>query len=244
MPSDVPTANPVDWDEVEIAFRIGEQTIEEIAVEQRTTIEEIESRAFIGDWYSGWEPEAIHPKYILLVNEFLIDMNGPAAMKRAGITRGNWAVMRQNPTVSALLRKRLKAAAVRANISQDEVLAMWLRIVNADIRKFYDAQGNLLPVDKLDDDSAFALAAIKVVEGKSEDGSTVTYGTKEIKLVDRLKALQHIGDHLGMFNKKVEVTGKDGEALIPKERMPVEEIARHIAWMLQDGVNKLEENTA
>jgi phage terminase small subunit len=45
----------------------------------------------------------------------------------------------------------------------------------------------------------------------------------EIKLHDKVKALELIGDHLGMFTKKLEMTGKDGgpievSALTPEER--------------------------
>jgi phage terminase small subunit len=232
MPLKTPHTEPTDWDEIEIAFRIGEQTIEEIASEYDTSITAIEGRALAGNWYAGWEAEAIHPKYILFVNEYMGNgWDRKAALAAAGIVGCTAWSLFNNPLVARLIKQRMKAAAVRANICQDDILAAWLKIAQVDIRDFYDAKGNLKDIADLSAECAFAIASIKVTEGQAQDGSTVTYDVKDIKLCDRLAALRDIAKHLGMFVEKHEVTGKDGEALIPKE-ISENEAARRVAFLL------------
>jgi hypothetical protein len=45
------------------------------------------------------------------------------------------------------------------------------------------------------------------------DGVKVTKEGTEIKLPDRARALEALGKHIGMFRDKLEVTGKDGQAI-------------------------------
>lgn len=44
---------------------------------------------------------------------------------------------------------------------------------------------------------------------------SVTGGSLKIKSHDKVKALELLGRHVGMFTDKVEVTGKDGDPLMP-----------------------------
>jgi len=239
MPLKQPHTAPTDWDEVEIAFRIGEQTVEEIAADYDTSIASIESRALAGNWYEGWEVEAIHPKYVLFVNEYMLDWDRKAAMQRAGIVGCTPKALMDNIVVRNLIKKRMRAAAVRANICQDDVLAAWVKIAQVNIKDFYDDTGNLKDIKDLSPECGYALASIKVTEGQAQDGSTVTYDTKEIKLYDKLGALRDLAKHLGMFVEKHEVTGKDGEALIPKE-VSANDAARRVAFLLQQAVQTQE----
>lgn len=58
----------------------------------------------------------------------------------------------------------------------------------------------------------------------------IGFAKQEEKSSDRINALDKLGKHLGMFNDKLEVTGKDGKDLVP-EREP-RDIARAIVAVL------------
>ena len=80
------------------------------------------------------------------------------------------------------------------------IIGAYARIAFYDIRKFYDASGNLKKVPDLGDDQAGALAAFELEEqweGSAEDGHEVL--TKKIKLWDKLRALDSLGKHLVLF---------------------------------------------
>jgi phage terminase small subunit len=55
----------------------------------------------------------------------------------------------------------------------------------------------------------------EVAETTSETGGSI-----RLKTHDKVKALELIGKHLGMFTDKIEVTGKDGAALSVTVYMP------------------------
>jgi len=80
----------------------------------------------------------------------------------------------------------------------------------ADLRKVYDEEGNVKPMSQWPDDIAAAVGSIK----KTMDGV-------EIKVNDKLKALQMMGQEMAMFSTKVEHSGKVSlEALIASSMPP------------------------
>lgn len=118
------------------------------------------------------------------------------------------------PDIKDYIETRKKEILARLKVNQDRILQEYARIAFNDIRGFYDQNGRLLPINELDDDAAAALAGVEVDElwGMSMDGKVQIGETKKIKRWDKLKALDSLGDHLGMFTKKVDVT-TNGESL-------------------------------
>ena len=53
-----------------------------------------------------------------------------------------------------------------------------------------------------DDTAAIASVNVKVISGSNGEGIE-----REVRLADKLKALELCGRHLGMFNDKLDVTG-------------------------------------
>lgn len=90
-------------------------------------------------------------------------------------------------------------------------------IGTADIRKLYDAEGRLLPVQDWPDEIAKAVASVKVFEefeGAGQDRIKVGE-VREVKKWDKLKALESLGRTIAMFTDKTEVTASESlEALI------------------------------
>lgn len=114
--------------------------------------------------------------------------------------------------IQEYIAARKKEASDRLAITDEKILKEVSRIAFFDIRKLYDDHGNLKPVHLLDEDTAAALAAIKVVETDDsvmvDDGEgpgLMTVHTKEVKAIDKNAALDKLMKHRGLY-KPEEVT--------------------------------------
>lgn len=104
--------------------------------------------------------------------------------------------------VLALLKQKQAGFAQKLDISVERVLKERARLAFYDPRKFFDKQGNPIPVHELDDDTAAVVAGLEVLEefsGRGEDRVLVGY-TKKIKLADKDKSLTALEKHLGMYS--------------------------------------------
>lgn len=105
--------------------------------------------------------------------------------------------------VAALIEARTKELQQKLEVNTENVLKALGRIAFFDIRKLYDASGNLKAPHELDDDTAAALASIEseeLFEGRGEDREHV--GTaRKVKIFDKNPALANAMKHLGMFEK-------------------------------------------
>ena len=66
------------------------------------------------------------------------------------------------------------------------------------------------PIHELPDDVAGAIASVDVVKRKDDAEEY------RVRLPDRIRALDLLGRHLGMFRDRVEVTGRHLEPLLPE----------------------------
>lgn len=104
--------------------------------------------------------------------------------------------------------------AKRNDITQDRVLREYAKLSFLDPRKFYDDEGDLIPVHKLPADVAAALTGMDVQTIFTKDGEMMG-DLKKIKFADKKAALDSVAKHLGMFIERHEHTGKDGKELFP-----------------------------
>ena len=133
------------------------------------------------------------PKQMRFVDEWLIDFNGKQAAIRAGYSAKTAEVtaakLLRNVKVQAEISRRQKDLQKRTEVSQDRVVKELARIA------FVDASVVCVTdFDKLTDDQRAAIQGIK----------PTNFGW-EIKLCDKIKALELLGRHIGMFNDKLEV---------------------------------------
>lgn len=143
------------------------------------------------------------------VEEYLIDLNATQAAIRAGYSvRSAKEIACETlakPHVRARVDEALAERSRRTGISQDRVLRELARLgfVNA-VDVINMDQATVLG-DASADDTA-AIASVKVRRRPTELGDEVE---REIRLTDKLKALELLGKHLGMFTDRlaVDVTG-------------------------------------
>lgn len=87
------------------------------------------------------------------------------------------------------------------SVTQDMVVRELAGIAFFDIRKLFNGDGSLKRVQDLDGATAAAIASIEVVE--IGPGGQLELG-KKFKSPEKLKALDLLGTHLGMFAKKAD----------------------------------------
>ena len=162
------------------------------------------------------------PKQMRFVDEWLIDFNGKQAAIRAGYSaktaEATAARLLRNVKVQAEISRRQKDLQRRTEISQDRVVKELARIAFADASDYAcietymyeNKDGTLSPLQvvspkdtgALSDDQRAAIAGIK----QGANGI-------EIKLHDKIKALELLGRHICMFNDKLSLSGSDGGPL-------------------------------
>lgn len=159
---------------------------------------------------------ALTAKQALFVAEYLIDLNATQAAIRAGYSKrtAEW----QGPQllgkthVASAVAESMKARSDRTEVTADRVLAEYAKLAFLDPRRFYDDAGQLIPVNLLHADVAAALVGVDVTDSFDKDSQAVVT-TKKVKFVDKKGALDSVARHLGMFNDKMALTGKDGAQL-------------------------------
>lgn len=100
----------------------------------------------------------------------------------------------------------------RMAVTVERVVAEYAKIAFFDIRKIYDAKGNLLPISELDDFTAGAITQVGVeelYEGYGRDRQN-TGQLKTIMMANKKSALDSLAKYLGMFTDKTEISGPNG----------------------------------
>ena len=138
------------------------------------------------------------------VDEYLIDLNATQAAIRAG-----YSVKTANEQGSQLLAKlsiqqaiseRMAERSKRTGINQDRVVLELAKIALVKMTDVVDSQGRIRS-DATDDDLA-CIESVKYKKSESDTGSSVE---REVKIASKLKALELLGKHLGMWNDKLDV---------------------------------------
>ena len=151
--------------------------------------------------------------------EYLIDRNGQEAAKRAGYSEKSAHVtasrLLKNAKVKALIADLTEKKFSKLDISAERILQELARLAFVDIRNLFDAGGSLKPVTELDEDTARAIAGIdheKLFEHFDKGHAKHVGTTAKIKLADKTRALQLLGQYRKLFTEKIQVTGLEGLA--------------------------------
>ncbi|AIY81175.1 terminase small subunit [Clostridium botulinum 202F] len=140
-------------------------------------------------------------------NEYLIDLNATQAAIRAGYSVDSAKVIGcenlTKPNVKSYLDRRMAKREIRTEISQDKVLNELAKIGFANIDDYV----------VVDSSSGYDKVIIKDTKDIPNDKisaiSSIKQGANgvEVKLHDKVRALENIGRHLGMFKDKLEISG-------------------------------------
>ena len=153
-------------------------------------------------------------------DEYLIDLNATRAYKVAysrckkdETASVNGSKLLRNTKVQEYISRKQKEIEKRTEVTQDRVIKELAKIAFLDIRKLYTDNGQLKNVADLDSDTAGAISSLETLEeydGYGEDREKIG-DTQKVKLLDKTKALELLGRHLGIFNDKLDVNVKEKE---------------------------------
>jgi phage terminase small subunit len=157
------------------------------------------------------------PKQLRFIDEYLVDLNGKQAAIRAGYAPGSAEVsasklLRLAKVQQAIGALRAKLAAA-TGITAERVLNELAKLAFADIRKILRwRSGVLTEIENGDGEMEATFAAdVELVASDDLDEATAA-AVKEVslsatralkvKLYDKRQALNDLGRHLGLFDRK------------------------------------------
>lgn len=153
-------------------------------------------------------------------DEYLIDLNATRAYKVAypkckkdETANAASSRMLRNVKVQEYISEKQKEIEKRTEVTQDMVIKELAKIAFLDIRKLYTENGQLKNVADIDSDTAGAISSLETLEeyeGYGDDREKIG-DTQKVKLLDKTKALELLGRHLGIFNDKIDVNVKEKE---------------------------------
>jgi len=148
------------------------------------------------------------------IEEYLIDLNATQASIRAGYSPETAKEIGcenlTKPNIKNEIDKSIAERSRRTGINQDRVLREIAKIafVNpSDVINFNQATVK----ENASDDDLAVISGVKIKSIPTDDGNIQE---REVKLYDKLKALDMLGKHLGMFTDKIELKGDMGVKII------------------------------
>lgn len=149
------------------------------------------------------------PKQKAFVDEYLIDLNATQAAIRAGYSSKNADKIGHEllgkTRVSESISQAMAERSRRTGINQDRVIRELAKIAFVNASDVIDPEDASVLVDAARED----LACIQSVKVKQMTGEKGDMTEREVKLADKLRALELLGKHLGMWTDKLELEGED-----------------------------------
>lgn len=141
------------------------------------------------------------------VEEYLIDLNATQAAIRAGYSpdsaRDIGCENLTKPNIKAAIDKAEAERSRRTGINQDRVIRELAKVAFLNPVDVIDMDDATIQGQANRDDTA-CIASVKVKTIPTDDGPITE---REVKTYDKLKALELLGKHLGMFTDKLKVEG-------------------------------------
>lgn len=186
-------------------------------------------------------------KQLIFANEYLIDLNGTRAYKEAypSVKNDNTAAaaatrLLHTPEVEKYINERIKDRLERIEVTQDDVIQELAAIAFANESEYakvvtkpvmiktsdgeyvpaLDSEGNQMYYQAVEitETDELTRRQIKAISGIKQGKNGI-----ELTTYDKVKALELLGRHLGMFKDKVEVSGDINN---PFEGLSTEQLLR------------------
>lgn len=158
--------------------------------------------------------ESLTAKQVRFCEEYLIDLNATQAAIRAGYSSESAGSIGSENLTKPEIRARIDAAMAerskRTGINADRVLRELGRIAFVNAKDVLNLSTAEVRADASEDDLAvIAGVKVKYVPHKDfdDEGNPIVEEAieREVRLADKLKALELCGKHLGMFTDKTDL---------------------------------------
>lgn len=142
----------------------------------------------------------------LFVDEYLIDLNATQAAIRAGYSvesaRDIGCENLTKPNIQQAIAEKMAERSKRTGVNQDRIVLELAKIAFVNIADIINTSDCTILENASLDDLA-CIESVKVKEFPTKDGGMGI--EREVKLASKLKALEKLGQHLGMWNDKIDV---------------------------------------
>lgn len=158
---------------------------------------------------------ALTPKQSRFVDEYLVDLNATQAAVRAGYSaktaNEQGARLLAKVSIQAAVQSRMKHREQRTQVDADYVIKRLQEIDQMDVFDILNDDMSLKPIGQWPRTWRLSISGIDLSElvmgGESEQDRTVRL-LKKIKWPDKVKNLELLGRHFGIFNDKLDVSGQ------------------------------------
>lgn len=147
----------------------------------------------------------LNDKQQRFVDEYLIDLNATQAAIRAGYSVKTAEVIGfenlRKPKIAGAIAEQMAERSKRTGVNQDRIVLELAKIAFVNASDVINSDDATIKAGATADDTA-AIQSVKVKVIPTKEGEGVE---REIRLNDKLKALELLGKHLGMWNDKPDV---------------------------------------
>jgi len=139
------------------------------------------------------------------VEEYLIDLNATQAAIRAGYSTSTaneqGARLLVNVSISNAIAKAMAERSKRTGVNQDRVVLELAKIAFGNISDCANLD-TVTVKDAASRDDTAAIASVRIKTFPTKSGELGT--EREIRMHDKIRALELLGKHLGMFTDKIK----------------------------------------
>lgn len=143
------------------------------------------------------------------IDEYLIDLNATQAAIRAGYSvktaQEQSARLLSKVMVQQAISEAMAERSRRTGINQNRILIELARIALLNPKALVNLEDATVNPEASPDDLA-AIASVKVKRFPTKDGGEGI--EREVKFYDKIKAIELLGKHLGMFKERIELSGE------------------------------------
>ena len=141
------------------------------------------------------------------VDEYLIDLNATQAAIRAGYSPNTAKEIGcenlTKPNIQAAISVMMAERSKRTGVNQDRIINELAKIAFVNPTDVINMDEATVKGEANRDDTA-AISSVKVKRIPTDEGDIVE---REVKVYDKIKALELLGKHVGMFNDKLKIEG-------------------------------------
>ena len=152
--------------------------------------------------------QSLTPKQEMFCQEYIIDFNGTRAAIAAGYSEKTATVTAnetlRKPYIATRLQELMKAREERTEITQDMVVKELAKVAFINADQFYHDNGDVKYLSEMDTNTRAALSGYSIKTINIGDGMVEHIPVH--KTHDKMKALELLGKHLGIFIDKQEIT--------------------------------------
>lgn len=153
-------------------------------------------------------PRRLTPKERRFVYEYLRDLNGADAVRRAGYSHVRpdqkaYEILRKHEVRDAIAKAKAEQIE-KANLSGVRVLEELRRLAFSDPAMFFHADGRLKRPTELEPEQRAALASFEVVVKNAEAGDGHTDTVLKLKFWNKPQVLETLCQHFGLLEGQQE----------------------------------------